>query len=173
MKLYEYALPGSTRTMATADFYRALSNKLWTVVVPMRIHETRAYKGHSLQSTFSGMNIRLKDDKGDVLEDGFPCNFALSIPKVGTIDGRICLFKKGAEISRWVSPIEAIVCTINGQFHGALPNDFFRRQSVNLPWIQRQLLINIDCSRLDKQTHNQIFMTSRDRQRDVPDPPNR
>lgn len=167
VKLYEYALPGSTRTMATADFYRALSNKLWTVVVPMRIHETRAYKGHTLQSTFSGMNIRLEDDKGDVLEDGFPCNFSLNIPKVGTIDGRICLFKKNAEISRWVSSREAIVYTINGQSHGALPNDFFRRGSVGLPWIQKQLLINIDCSRLDQQLINRMFMASRDRQRDV------
>jgi hypothetical protein len=167
VKLYEYALPGSTRTMATADFYRALSNKLWTVVVPMRIHETRAYKGHTLQSTFSGMNIRLEDDKGDVLEDGFPCNFSLNIPKVGTIEGRICLFKKNAEISRWVSSREAIVYTINGQSHGALPNDFFRRGSVRLPWIQKQLLINIDCSRLDQQLINRMFMASRDRQRDV------
>ena len=167
IKLYEYALPGSTRTMATADFYRALSNKLWTVVVPMRIYETRGYKGHTLQSTFAGMNIRLEDDKGDVLEEGFPCNFSLTIPKVGTVDGRICLFKKNAEISRWVSSREAVVYTINGQSHGALPNDFFRRQSVNLPWIQKQLLINIDCSRLDQQLINRMFMTSRDRTRDV------
>jgi hypothetical protein len=167
VKLYEYALPGSTRTMATADFYRALSNKLWTVVVPMRIYETRSYKGHTLESTFSGMNIRLEDDKGDVLEEGFPCNFSLAIPKVGTVDGRICLFKKNAEISRWVSSREAVVYTINGQSHGALPNDFFRRQSVNLPWIQKQLLINIDCSRLDQQLINRMFMTSRDRTRDV------
>ena len=77
VKLYEYALPGSTKTMATADFYRALSNKLWTVVVPIRIHETRVYKGHTLESTFSGMNIRLEDDKGDVLEEGFPGSLAL------------------------------------------------------------------------------------------------
>jgi hypothetical protein len=167
VKLYEYALPGSTKTMATADFYRALSNKLWNVVVPMRIYETREYRGHTLESTFSGMNIRLEDDKGDVLEEGFPCNFSLSIPKVGLIDGRICLFKKDAEISRWVSSREAIVYTINGQSHGALPNDFFRRGSVGLPWIQKQLLINIDCSRLDQQLINRMFMTSRDRQRDV------
>ena len=40
--------------MATVDFYRALSSKLWTVVVPMRIHETRGYKGHTLESTFFG-----------------------------------------------------------------------------------------------------------------------
>lgn len=167
VKLYEYDLPGSTKTMATADFYRALSNKLWTVVVPMRIYETRGYKGHTLESTFSGMNIRLEDDKGDVLEDGFPCNFTVHIPKVGMVDGRICLFKKDAEISRWVSSREAIIYTINGQSHGALPNDFFRRASVNLPWIQKQLLINIDCSRLDQQLINRMFMTSRDRQRDV------
>jgi hypothetical protein len=167
VKLYEYDLPGSTRTMATADFYRALSNKLWTVVVPMRIYETRGYKGHTLESTFSGMNIRLEDDKGDVLEEGFPCNFTLNIPKVGMVEGRICLFKKTAEISRWVSSREAIIYTINGQSHGSLPNDFFRRQSVNLPWIQKQLLINIDCSRLDQQLINRMFMTSRDRQRDV------
>jgi hypothetical protein len=167
VKLYEYALPGSTKTMATADFYRALSNKLWTVVVPIRIYETRAYKGHTLESTFSGMNIRLEDDKGDVLEEGFPCSFTLNIPRVGQIDGRICLFKKNAEISRWVSSREAIVYTINGQSHGALPNDFFRRTSVGLPWIQRQLLINVDCSRLDQQLINRMFMTCRDRQREV------
>jgi hypothetical protein len=167
VKLYEYALPGSTRTMATVDFYRALSNKLWTVVVPIKIHETRDYKGHTLESTFSGMNIRLEDDKGEVLEEGFPCNFTLNVPKVGMVSGRICLFKKDAEISRWVSSREAIIYTINGQSHGALPNDFFRRQSVNLPWIQKQLLINIDCSRLDQQLINRLFMTSRDRQRDV------
>jgi hypothetical protein len=143
------------------------SNKNYQLVVPMRIRETRAYKGHTLQSTFSGMNIRLEDDKGDVLEDGFPCNFSLNIAKVGTIDGRICLFKKNAEISRWVSSREAIVYTINGQSHGALPNDFFRRGSVGLPWIQKQLLINIDCSRLDQQLINRMFMASRDRQRDV------
>ncbi|MGA2175931.1 MAG: hypothetical protein ABSH38_13210 [Verrucomicrobiota bacterium] len=167
VKLYEYDLPRSIKTMATADFYRALSTKLWTVVVPMRIYEARGYKGHTLESTFSGMNIRLEDDKGDVLEEGFPCNFTLNIPKVGMVDGRICLFKKDAEISRWVSSREAIIYTINGQSHGALPNDFFRRQSVNLPWIQKQLLINIDCSRLDQQLINRMFMTSRDRQRDV------
>jgi hypothetical protein len=167
VKLFEYDLPGSTKTMATVDFYRALSSKLWTVVVPMRIHETRGYKGHTLESTFSGMNIRLEDDKGDVLEEGFPCNFTLNIPKVGMVDGRICLFKKNAEISRWVSSREAIIYTINGQSHGALPNDFFRRQSVNLPWVQKQLLINVDCSRLDQQLINRVFMTSRDRQRDV------
>jgi hypothetical protein len=167
VKLFEYDLPGSTKTMATADFYRALSRKLWNVVVPMRIHETRDYKGHTLESTFSGMNIRLEDDKGDVLEEGFPCNFTLNIPKVGMVDGRICLFKKTAEISRWVSSREAVIYTINGQSHGALPNDFFRRQSVNLPWVQKQLLINVDCSRLDQQLMNRLFMTSRDRQRDV------
>ena len=52
VKLFEYDLPGSTKTMATVDFYRALSSELWTVVVPMRIHETRGYKGHTLESTF-------------------------------------------------------------------------------------------------------------------------
>ncbi len=167
VKLFEYDLPASTKTMATVDFYRALSSKLWTVVVPMRIRETRDYKGHTLAGTFSGMNIRLEDDKGDVLEEGFPCNFTLNIPKVGMVDGRICLFKKDAEISRWVSSREAVIYTINGQSHGALPNDFFRRQSVNLPWVQRQLLISVDCSRLDQQLINRMFMTSRDRQRDV------
>ncbi len=167
VKLYEYALPGSTRTMATTDFYRALSNKLWNVVVPIRIHEARAFSGHTLKSTFSGMNIRLEDDKGNVLEEGFPCNFTLKVPKVGQVDGRICLFKKDAEISRWVSSREAVIYTINGQSHGALPNDFFRRTSVNLPWIQKQLLINVDCSRLDLSLINRLFMTSRDRQRDV------
>jgi hypothetical protein len=58
-----YDLLGSTRTMATVDFYRALSSKLWTVVVPMRIYEARGYEGHTLESTFSGMNIRLEETR--------------------------------------------------------------------------------------------------------------
>src|SRR5205807_223701 len=109
----------STRTMATADFYRALSSKLWTVVVPMRIHETRSYKGHTLQSTFSGMNIRLEDDKGDVLEEGFPCNFTLHIPRVGMVDGRICLFRKRTCWRKhWVNSFASIRASGNGTNDG-------------------------------------------------------
>jgi len=167
LKLYEYDLPKSTKTMATTDFYRALSIKLWNMVVPIRICETRPYKGHTLQATFSGMNIRLEEDKGDVLEPGFPCNFTLNVPTVGHVDGRICLFKRNADIQRWISSREAIVYTINGQCHGSIPNDFFGRNSVNLHWIRRQLLVNVDCSRLDPQLINRLFMTSRDRTREV------
>jgi len=163
IKLFEYQLPGATKTMATTDFYRALSNKLWDLVVPIRIYETRSYSGHTLQYTFSGMNIRLDDDKGEVLEEGFPCPFSFHIQKVGKIDGKICLFKKEAQISRWLSSREAVIFTVNGQAHGSLPNDFFRRESVKLPWIQKELLINIDCSTLEPQIIERLFMTSRDR----------
>jgi hypothetical protein len=87
IKLYQYQLPKGMQTMATADFYRALSNKLWNIAVPIRIRETRDYRGHTLQTTLAGMSIRLDEDKGDVLEDGFPCNFSLNIPLVGMVEG--------------------------------------------------------------------------------------
>lgn len=161
IKLYEYNLPGHTKTMATVDLFRALSNKLWSVVLPIRLNETREYKGHTLRSTLSGMNIRLEEDKGEVLEEGFPVNFSLNVPKVGYLDGQICLFKKGTQTQRWLSASEAIIYTINGQFHGALSNDFFRRTSVNLPWLAKDLLINIDCSKFDALLVEKVFMANR------------
>ncbi len=169
IKLYEYQLPGAARTLATADFYRAMSTRLWHLVLPVRITETRQYKGHTLQSTLSGMYIRLEDDRGDVLEDGFPCSFSLNIPEIGVVTGQICLFKKEAEVSRWISSREAVIFTVNGQSHGFFPNDIFRRGSVKLNWIRRSLLINVDCSKLNPAVLERLFMTSRDRLRGGPE----
>ena len=166
IKLYEYRLPSATRTVATADFYRAMSTRLWDVVVPVRITETRAYRGHTLQSTLSGMRIRLEDDRGNVLEEGFPCSFTLNIPDVGVVSGQICLFKKDAKVDRWISSREAVIFSVNGQAHGFFSNDLYRRESVKLEWIRRSLLVNVDCSRLNPGVLERLFMTSRDRLRD-------
>lgn len=165
LKLYEYEI--KDRTNATLDFFRSLSLKLWHVAVPFRVTETRGYEAHTPSATFSGMNIRLDEDRGEVLEDGFPCSFVLNIPGVGEMDGRICLFKPDAEVSRWVTAREAVVYTLNGQSHGSITRDFFTRKSVELPWIHRQLLVSLDCSRIDDEVRDNLFMTSRDRTREI------
>ena len=165
LKLYEYQI--KDRTNATLDFFRSLSLKLWDVAVPFRVTETRGYDAHTPSATFSGMNIRLDEDRAEVLEDGFPCSFALNIPGVGEMEGRICLFKPDAEVSRWVTAREAVVYTLNGQSHGSITRDFFTRKAVELPWISRQLLVSLDCSKIDSDVRDNLFMTSRDRTREI------
>jgi hypothetical protein len=165
LKLYEYDV--RERTVATADFFRSLSLKLWSVAVPVRIIDTRGYDVHTPRVTFSGMNIRLEEDKSDVLEEGFPCSFTLNVPGVGKLEGRICLFKPGTDLAKWVTAREAIIYTLNGQAHGSITRDFFSRKSVDLSWIQRQLLISIDCSQVSNEVRDRLFMTSRDRTREV------
>lgn len=165
LKLYEYDV--RERTIATADFFRALCLKLWSVAVPVQVVDTRGYDVHTPRVTFSGMNIRLEEDKSDVLEEGFPCGFTLNVAGVGKLEGRICLFKSGTDLSKWVTAREAIIYTLNGQAHGSITRDFFGRKSVDLSWIQRQLLVSVDCSKISNEVRDRLFMTSRDRTREV------
>jgi hypothetical protein len=58
---------------------------------------------------------------------------------------------------------EGIVFVRNGQTHGSLPKDFFRRDSLKMKPLAEDLLIFVDCDGLSDLIREDLFMPSRDR----------
>lgn len=164
IKLYEYDAGGfrSHILRTTPSLLSRMDLLLPDVALPVRMHECRAYEGHdgSFQTTLTGVGVRLEDDSGKNLEEGFPSSCPLSAAGQ-EMTAVIYAFKKGkAETYR---KNEGIIFTLNGQTHGHLPSDFFRRKNVGLSYLADSILIIVDCSRIIGRAREDLFMNSRDR----------
>jgi hypothetical protein len=141
-----------------------MGRRLPDVALPIRLHECRDYRGHegSFQTTLTGLGVRLEDDRGKNLnlEGGFPSSCPLSAAGQ-EMTATIYAFKKGrAETYR---KHEGIIFTLNGQTHGHLTPDFFRRKNVGLSYLADSILVIVDCSRFSGRAREDLFMNSRDR----------
>jgi len=135
------------------------------VALPIRLHECRTgYKGHagSFETTLTGIGVRLDDDKAQSLEEIFPTSCPMSVmgqPMMVTIYA----FKKDkAETYR---KDEGIIFTVNGQTHGHITTDFFRRDKVGLSYLRDSILVVVDCTKFNEGGRADLFMNSRDRLR--------
>jgi hypothetical protein len=160
IKLYEYDIQG-LKTNVVFDLYNALSLLLPNIALPIRLYERRkGYGGHTLETTLSGLSVRLDEDKRENLEDGFPSSSTI-VCMGRRMTALIYAFKRGqAEKYR---RNEGIIFTVNGQTHGHLPDLFFGRTSVGMGYIQDSILVIVDCSELDGRSKEDLFMNSRDR----------
>jgi hypothetical protein len=161
IKLFNYDMNGY-KTNINLDFYYRLSLLIPDLAHPIRIRECRSgYKGHSLETTLSGMITRLYDDRSGNIEDDFPSSDTF------VVDGQelscsIYLFKKDKQ-RNYRRKNEGVLFVVNGQTQGILQDNFFNR--VNLSYLKRSLLVMVDCSKMDISHQEGLFMTSRDRLR--------
>jgi hypothetical protein len=167
IKLYEYAATGfkSNIIRSTPNLLSRMDLLLPDVALPVRLYECRpTYKGHegSFENNLTGLGVRLEDDRGNNLEEGFPSSCPISA--LGEqMTATIYAFKKGkAETYR---KHEGIIFTQNGQTHGHLTPDFFTRKAVGLSYLADSILVMVDCSRFTGRAREILFMNSRDRLR--------
>ena len=159
-KLFNYALQGY-KSNVLFDFNYRMSMLMPELAHPIRIRECREnYKGHSFETTLSGLQTRLDDDRSNNIEDGFPSSDAFNI------DGQdircsIYVFKKGK--AKNYRETDGILYTVNGQTHATASESFFNK--VNLSYLADSLLVLVDCSDIDVQHREDMFMNSRDRLR--------
>lgn len=160
-KLFNYQLQGY-KSNVLFDFNYRMSMLMPELAHPIRIRECRSgYKGHTFATTLSGLQTRLYDDRENNVEDGFPCSDTFNI------DGQpfkcsVYVFKKGrAENYR---KKEGILYIINGQTHACISDSFFNK--VNLSYLADSMLVLVDCSGIDVDHREDMFMNSRDRLRD-------
>lgn len=166
IKLYEYNLKGfRTNILRRGGLLARLDILLPNPALPIRLHECRSsYKGHegSFDTTLSGIQVRLDNDRQGNIEDGFPTTSTLKVAGE-QLTARIYAFKKGkADTYR---RNEGIIFTVNGQTHGSLTSDFFRRERVGLSYLSDSLLAIVDCSNFKTRNREDLFPTSRDRMR--------
>jgi hypothetical protein len=164
IKLYEYDAVGfrSNIVFSTPSLLSRMDLLLPDVALPVRLHECREYRGHegSFETTLTGLGVRLEDNRATNLEEGRPWSCPLSAAGQ-EMTATIYAFKKGrAETYR---KHEGIIFTLNGQTHGHLTPDFFRRKNVGLSYLADSILVIVDCSRFSGRAREDLFMNSRDR----------
>lgn len=167
IKLYEYASTGysNSHILMKDGLLGRLDILLPDVALPIRLYECRrVYGGHggSFETTLTGIRVRLEDNKGDNLEAGFPSSCPLSACGE-SMTATIFAFKKGrADAYR---KNEGIILTLNGQTHGHMTLDFFRRKNVGLSYLSDSILVLVDCSKISGRAREKLLMPSRDRLR--------
>ena len=159
IKLMNYGIQGY-KSNILFDFNYRMSMLMPDLAHPIRLRECREYQGHSLESTLSGLETRLSDDREGNIEDGFPSSSTFSV------DGQnlkcsIYAFKKGR--ARNYREDDGILFIVNGQTHASIGDSFYNR--VGLGYLADSLLILVDCSALDVTHREDMFMNSRDRLR--------
>lgn len=164
IKLYDYRI-GGLKTVATLNLYYALSVLLPNVALPIRIIETRDYGGHSLETTLTGLSVRLEEDRSKNLEDSFPYESELTV-NGQKIKFSINVFKENRD-ENYRKSNEGVIFIINGQTHGFIPKSIYSRKAVGLGYIADSIITILDCSNLDLRSREDLFMNSRDKLRNV------
>jgi hypothetical protein len=164
IKLYEYSASGysNTHILLRDALMERIDILLPDLALPIRLHECRKFAGHagSFDTTLSGLGVRLSDDKSQNLEEGFPTSAPISVMNE-KMTATIFAFKpQKAEIYR---RNEGVIFVLNGQTHGHLTTDFFRRREVNLSYLRQSILVMVDCSEFTGRAREDFFMNSRDR----------
>jgi hypothetical protein len=163
IKLYEYSATGFRSHILRKDgLLSRVDLLLPDIALPMRFHECRDYGGHegSFETTLTGVRVRLEDDKGKNLEEGFPVGAPMKVAGEEMLVSIYAFKKKGSEAYR---KNEGIIFVVNGQTHGHLTQDFFSRKKVGLSYLAESILVIADCTKLSGRAREDLFMNSRDR----------
>lgn len=160
IKLFNYELTGY-KTVITRDFYDRLSLLIPNLALPIRFRDTREYNGNTNAANLAGLISRLYDDRSSILENGFPTSSII------TVDGQrisfsVYLLKQDTE-KKYRGKHEGVLFCMNGQAHHIIPDSFFSH--VNLSYIKNSVLVIADCSEIDVDHQEELFMPSRDRLR--------
>ncbi len=164
IKMYEYNIGPSLRSQIVFDLYNRLSLLIPNTALPVLMAERReGFTGHTMETVLSGLSVRLEEDKRDNLEIGFPdsTNLRIGGQELGI---KIYAFKRNSK--KKYSSSEGVIFTVNGQTHGSLPEIFFTRKNVDLSYLKDSILVTVDCSDIDNESREKLFMNSRDRLRE-------
>jgi hypothetical protein len=167
IKLYEYEMKGFRSNIVASGqgLLRRIDLLLPEVALPIRLYECRSYKGHigSYETNVTGVGVRLDDDGQVNLEEGFPASALISALGESM---RVTLYAFKRDKAEEYRLQQGVLFAINGQSHGNLPVDFFRRKSVGMSYLADSLFVIVDCSDIDARAREDLFMNSRDRLRD-------
>jgi hypothetical protein len=170
VKLYEYQWEGtkSNIVLSGEGLLRRIEVGLPELALPVRVFECRSgYSGHggSFATNALGLVARLDREGSKNLESGEPIGGVIALESGKQIKLRAYVFKDKDKAKNYRSARNGVVFSVNGQMHASYPIDFFSRERVNLSYLRDSLLVFADCSEIDGQSREDLFMNSRDRLR--------
>lgn len=170
VKLYEYTWQGTKTNIVQASdgLLRRIDVGLPELALPVRVFECRSnYRGHagSFATNALGIVSRLDRDRESNLEAGEPIGGVIALDDGKQIRLRVYVFKDKDRAKNYRNSRHGVVFGVNGQMHASYTTDFFGRDRVNLSYLKDSLLVFADCSDIDGETREDLFMNSRDRLR--------
>lgn len=156
----------STMTAPTGSLWFLAHNYLFDPILPFKLVETRRSKT-AAQRTSSG-NFRLLS-QGNHTEYQRSATLTFRSGSV-TITWWV-LVAEGDQprnrITQYVMPSKPIIVTYNGQKQGDFPNTIIKND-LKLPYLERYLVVHVDCDQLDNESRRQLFPTTQETIRDTP-----
>lgn len=164
IKLYEYQTKAKTHMFRNGGLLEKLDLLLPDVALPVRLHECRNYGGQtdrSFETTLTGIRTRIQDKK--TIENVLALHTSSDINVEGE-NIKISIYAFNKNKAKTYKRSEGVLFTVNGQTHGILTHDYFRRSNgPNLSYIYKDLLLIADCSKISASAFEQLFKNSRDR----------
>jgi hypothetical protein len=166
IKVYDYAWP--TRSLATTNARDELEKYLYSLALPIRIHETRDYAAHNLQTTLSGLsvNIAAQDSEGARVEESFSqLSLQITRPEIGELKVAVTVFRDkddNGKPFRTTRIPHGVIFTVNGQVHHREAADFIKER-LRYGSLDKHMLVAVDCTNMLPTAHAGFFTTSRDR----------
>lgn len=160
IKLYEYQTKFKQNVQGSGGMLRPLDLLATDLGLPFRLHECR-YEGTpgSFEHQVNGIQVRLHDDRGNVLENGYPTSHGLVI-NGETFSISVYAFKDD-KAKNYREGEKGIIFTLNGQAQGWLDDRIFSRNKVGLGFLRNSLLVIVDCSSLSYRAQEELFVNDR------------
>lgn len=172
IKLYEYQFPSGYAGFAQ-DLNQSLNEFLFEPILPIyTVDKKERYPNNKvLELDLYGLKRRLEEDKSEYVETFFSESYTHELfgqckvtcyvfkPKLNDRD-----VKKSKEIirDRFFRNNMSVVFSINGQVHGSYTTEFISR-TLKFNLLRDYLLIHVDCTNMNSDFREELFMASRDR----------
>jgi hypothetical protein len=186
IKLFDYKYLGERSNIIRGrSILSRLDLLLPEIALPIRVYEFRKRENGkyldpgSRETTLSGLRRRLANTAN--VEKGFPITIPFS-PAGEQLYATVYAFKpagtardddetddaeantraKLGGLTRYRKR-EGVLFVRNGQTQATLPKDFFRRDSIKLKTIADDILVFVECDKMNDDVREDLFMPSRDR----------
>ena len=176
LKLYSYQLPKGATSVISRDLNRNLNEYLFKPALPIFTIDSQKRYPNDLnpERSLYGLKRMIEQEDSKYILDHF--SIVLSDDYFGEFKITCYIFKSRIEGKSFKESRETIrreffksnmsvLFSLNGQVHGHYTSEFITR-SLKMNLLSKNLLIHIDCSKIDTELHSQIFMASRDRLKD-------
>ena len=176
IKLYSYDLPSGSRSVISRDLNQSLNEYLFNPALPFfTIDQPSRYPDdRNLQRDIYGLKRRLEEDSSGYVEDSF--SESLSDSEIGSAKITTYVFRPRVgdrsvrETKRTIrreffKNNMTVIFSVNGQVHGHYTSEFVSR-TLKFQLLKDYVLIHVDCTDLDMEFRQELFMASRDRLKD-------
>ena len=172
LKLYSYRLPEGARSIISRDLNLSLNEFLFEPALPfLTVDNNERYPDNRAPITpVYGLKRRLEADT-ETIETRF--SELSKTAELGELRLTVYVFKarsrnQGVKETKQYIQREyfknsmTVLFSLNGQVHGSYSSEFITR-ALKMPLLKDYVLVHVDCSQLDLEVRNELFMASRDR----------